>query len=63
MKYTSVFAPYIIGLIEEKRSLGYKYSSQLEILRRFDRFCCEYYPNESVLSREIMLAWAAKTSR
>lgn len=60
MKYTSVFAPYIIGLIEEKRSLGYKYSSQLEILRRFDRFCCEYYPNESVLSREIMLAWAAK---
>lgn len=32
MRYTSVFAPYIIGLIEEKRSLGYKYSSQPEIL-------------------------------
>lgn len=60
MRYTSDFAPYIIGLMEEKRSLGYKYSSQPEILRRFDRFCCEYYPNESVLSREIMLAWAAK---
>lgn len=60
MRYTSVFAPYIIGLIEEKRSLGYKYSSQPEILRRFDMFCCEFYPNESVLSREIMLAWADK---
>ncbi len=60
MRYTSAVSPYIIGLIEEKRSLGYKYSSQPEILHRFDRFCCELYPNESVLSREIMLAWASK---
>lgn len=60
MKYTSLFAPYIIGLIEEKRSLGYKYDSQPNILRRFDSFCSEHYPDEGVLSREIVLDWAAK---
>ncbi len=60
MKYTSLFAPYIIGLIEEKRSLGYKYDSQPNILRRFDSFCSERYPDEDILSREIVLDWAAK---
>ena len=60
MKYTSEFAPYITGLIEEKRALGYKYDSQPNILRRFDSFCSERYPNETVLSREIMLDWASK---
>ena len=36
MKYLSVFADYISGLIEQKRALGYKYESQPAILKRFD---------------------------
>lgn len=60
MEYISAFAPYITGLVEEKRSLGYKYSSQPGILRRFDKFCTECYPHETVLSREIVLSWAFK---
>jgi integrase len=60
MKYSSAFAAYISGMIEQKRALGYKYESQTSMLKRFDQFCLERYPNETTLSREIMLAWAQK---
>jgi len=60
MGYESAFAPQILGLIEQKRALGYKYDGQPAILRRFDEFCQERYPGETVLSREIMMGWAAK---
>ena len=60
MEYTSVFAPHITGLIEQKRALGYKYNSEAALLRRFDAFCLERHPNETVLNREVMMAWAVK---
>ena len=60
MKYISAFAPYIIGLIEQKQALGYKYVSELSILRRFDAFCAERHPGTSALSREVMLDWATR---
>lgn len=60
MKYSSRFAPHIIGLLEQKRALGYKYEGQPGILRRFDLFCLERYPDESALGKEIMLDWATK---
>ena len=60
MEYSSAFAPHINGLIEQKRALGYKYGGEPAILRRFDEFCRECYPNETVLSREIMMGWAVK---
>lgn len=60
MEYSSVFASYIVGLIEQKRALGYKYGSEPDILRRFDTFCVERHPDETTLSREVMLDWATK---
>jgi len=60
VQYTSVFAPYIVGFIEQKRALGYKYDSNAAILRRFDAFCSERYPHETVLNREIITDWASK---
>jgi integrase len=60
MEYTSVFAPHITGLIEQKRALGYKYNSEAALLRRFDAFCLERHPNETVLNREVMMDWAVK---
>lgn len=60
MEYISAFAPYISGLIEEKRALGYKYGNESAILRRFDVFCQERFPNEAVLNHAIMMAWAEK---
>lgn len=60
MEYLSVFADHILGLIEQKRSLGYKYESQPAILKRFDTFCLEHHPNETELNRDIVLDWAVK---
>jgi len=60
MEYLSAFAPYITGLIEQKRSLGYKYGGEPAILKRFDTFCRERHPIETVLNREVMMDWAAK---
>ena len=60
MEYTSVFSPYIIGLIEQKRAFGYKYLSQAGILRKFDTFCTERHPGSTTLSREIILDWVIK---
>ena len=60
MEYLSIFAPYITGLIEQKRALGYKYGGEPAILRRFDMFCREYHPDEITLTQEIMMDWAAK---
>jgi integrase len=60
MEYLSVFAPHIIGLIEQKRALSYKYGSESAMLRRFDLFCLEHHPKETVLNHEVMMDWAAK---
>jgi len=60
MEYSSAFAPYITGLVEQKRALGYQYDAQPGILRRFDAFCLERHPYESTITRELMLDWAAK---
>jgi len=60
MEYTSAFAPHIIGLIEQKKALGYKYESCAATLRRFDVFCQERHPDETVLNREVMMDWAAR---
>ena len=60
MEFLSAFAPYMNGLIEQKRALGYKYGCEPAILRRFDVFCRERYPGEIAITHEIMMDWAAK---
>jgi integrase len=62
MKYYSAFAGHISGLIEQKRSLGYKYESQPAILKRFDDFCLEHFPTENELCKEIVFSWATQRS-
>jgi integrase len=58
MTYVSGFANDITGLIEQKRALGYKYGSEVGILKRFDTFCAENFANDTILNKEIVLAWA-----
>jgi integrase len=54
------FKPYIEGLIEQKRSLGYLYDSSARILKRFGDFCKTYYPNETMLTKEVAMHWAQR---
>lgn len=58
MDYLSTFAPYIIGLIEQKRALGYKYNCESGILRRFDQFCKKHHPVATHLTHTIIMDWA-----
>lgn len=58
--FYSNFATFIKDLIAQKRSLGYKYESQVGTFKRFDTFCITNYPNEKVLSKEIVLHWSTK---
>jgi integrase/recombinase XerD len=55
--YTSVFAPYIAGLIAAKRASGYSYESAEYYLKRFDSYCAACAPS-SALSRDLVLGWA-----
>jgi integrase len=60
MRYTfeSAFAPHIIGLIEQKRADGFIYFEGEKLLKRFDTFCIDNFPDESVLTREIIAEWS-----
>lgn len=55
---TSTFSDYILGLIRQKESVGYKYLSEIAILKRFDAFCDEYYPTAQTLDKDIVLHWS-----
>jgi integrase/recombinase XerD len=54
------FTPYIEGLIEQKRALGYPYTSSARILKTFAAFCQEHYPSETQLTKVLVMHWAEK---
>lgn len=58
--FSSNLKSYIEGVIEQKRAVGYSYGTQAYMLRCFDRFCVEHYPQETVLTKEIVLHWAER---
>jgi integrase len=60
MKYElkSAFAPYIAGLVEQKHADGFSYHSQEKLLKRFDTFCAERFPNATVITRDIVAEWS-----
>ena len=58
MNYFSNFKPYIEKLIEEKQATGYSYETSARKLKCFDRFCRKYYPEETILTKEIAMHWA-----
>lgn len=60
--FSSNFKPYIEGLIEQKRAVGYPYDSSSRILRDFDEFCINNYPTSATLTAEITMHWASKRS-
>ena len=54
------FKPYIEGLIEQKKSIGYPYDSSTQKLKASGVFCMNNYPNETGLTKEIAMHWAEK---
>ena len=57
-EYHSQLAPYISGLIGQKRASGYSYEFEAYILEYFDRFCIENGYDNGSLSRDLVMSWA-----
>lgn len=58
----SSLAPYITGLIEQKRASGYAYVYQAYILELFDRFCIEEKHETATITRDLIMKWAVQRS-
>lgn len=59
-EYHSQLAPYISGLIRQKRADGFSYEFEAYMLERFDRFCIENGYDNGSLTRDLVMAWAAQ---
>lgn len=55
--YESCLAPYIDGLISEKRTLGFVYEFEAYILKKFDDYCVYHNLEEAVISRILLEEW------
>jgi len=57
-RYNSQLAPYICGLVTQKRASGFIYGFESYILAFFDRFCIEHGYNSGTLTRDMVMHWA-----
>jgi len=60
--FSGPFKEVLQSFIETKKSLGYKYLTEVGMLKRFDRFTEDKYSSANTLTKEIVLAWCSKTS-
>lgn len=47
--------------ISLKRAVGYKYNTEAGILKRFDTYLAMNHPSASILTKEVVTGWCAKT--
>lgn len=55
--FLSMIGPYIEGLFDYRKSLGYKERTHYHTLSNFDRFCAMNFPESTVLTKEMVHAW------
>jgi len=60
--FASAFAERINDFVEQKKAVGFSYGSSLCLLRNFDKFCSERFPQETALTKELCTAWAIRKS-
>ena len=60
-RFQSIFAPFIDGLLEEKRSLGFDYHTEELILLRFDRYCTESGLDTLNVTKDFLDKWCTQT--
>lgn len=58
--YEGPFKEHLKNHVELKQAVGYKYKTEADHLKRFDKFTMEEYPNETDLTKEIALDWCSK---
>jgi len=58
--YSSSLAPYIEGLICQKRADGFLYEYEAYILKTFDDFCVNNGFCDTVITRDLVMEWAVQ---
>ena len=58
--FSSPLAPAIKGLIQEKRSSGYVYNSNADVLKELDTFCIERGFLSDTVTKDLSDAWAVQ---
>jgi hypothetical protein len=58
--YLSSMAPFIEGMIEEKRASGYAYGSGADVLKQLDTFCLGNGFTCMTVTKELADAWSAQ---
>ena len=54
----SAFAPYIAGLIQQKRADGFTYATNEYLLKRIDVFCKEKFSGADAITFELAAEWS-----
>ena len=57
-EYRSSLAPYISGLIKQKKACAYAYDYEAYVLESFDRFCIEENHSAETITRDLVMKWA-----
>lgn len=57
---TSVLATCMVDFVEQKRALGYKYNTCVEVFNSFDLFCNEKKLASPSISRDFLALWEEK---
>lgn len=61
IRSSSILTPFIIGMLEEKRSLGFDYRTEELILLRFDRYCIEQGLDTISISKSFLDDWCMRS--
>ena len=56
--FNSLFAMHMDDFIRYKEALGYSRSSYAKFLIHFDHFCLSTFPEETSLTKELLMQWA-----
>ena len=56
----SLLGPHIQRFLMYREALFHKNSSYEPIMKNLDRFCATYFPDATILSKEMVLAWMEK---
>lgn len=58
--YSSNLASFIDGLVSQKKALGYSFGYGERVLKLFDDFCLEKYPDEITITKAMGLEWTTR---
>ncbi|MBV7274414.1 tyrosine-type recombinase/integrase [Clostridium sp. PL3] len=58
--FESILADLMIGFIQEKKSVGYKFQKGAALLKRFDNIIVQHNLTKKKLTKELVMLWTAK---